>query len=352
MDIYKNTTYLKNFSYQDYLLFEKEKYKFANKMPKILKRKFSDLLYDSRSRPIMLLCETVNICSNDCIICPYGMMTRKKTTMSMDVFEKVLSDYSDMGGGYLSLTPKNGEVFLDKLLVERLSLLDKYPKIKGLSVTTNAVPVDRFSDSSLRKILGYFNKIHISIYGLDREEYLLMTKRDFYSKMVSNVKRIVELIDGNKTNLAIGFRFLKKHSEDDMVDWIRKEIGIDIPYGYTYTYMDWNGALDKKTILPFEGKWREKIKIEAHCMLPLITGIVYSNGDVSFCPCNDFDIIEEFRLGNIEDHTLCELFNSNKNIELWSKLPTMCLNCDSYVSMADLRQRTDVFQNPVKYIGG
>ena len=80
----------------------------------------------------MLACETVNICTNSCIICPYEKMTREKATMSIEMFEKVLHDYSEIGGGCLTLTPKSGEVFLDNQLEERLLLLDKYNSIKIL----------------------------------------------------------------------------------------------------------------------------------------------------------------------------------------------------------------------------
>jgi len=80
----------------------------------------------------MLNCETVNICTNNCIICPYSKMKREKTIMSQKIFEKVLHDYSEIGGGYLTLTPKNGEFFLDNLLPGRLSALDNYPKVRRL----------------------------------------------------------------------------------------------------------------------------------------------------------------------------------------------------------------------------
>jgi len=241
---------------------------------------------------------------------------------------------------------------LDNQLEERLSLLDKYNSIKYCSITTNGIPIDRFSDNNLRKILKYFDKIHISIYGLDPEEYNAMTKRDYYSRLMLNIKRIIDLSDTNKTNLMFGFRFLKDHSKRDMDDWIKRNFEIDIPYGYTYTYMNWNGALDERNALPWSGNWRKKAKGNSHCITPLILGMVYSNGDLSYCPCNDFDICEEFRLGNINDKSLGEMFNSQKNVELWSNLPERCRNCSSYRPIANINNYPDLFEDPVKYIGG
>jgi hypothetical protein len=279
-------------------------------------------------------------------------MTREKATMSMAMFEKVLQDYSEIGGGCLTLTPKNGEVFLDNRLEERLSLLDKYPMIKYLSITTNAIPIDRFSDDLLRKILNYFDRIHISVYGLDQEEYSMMTRRDYYSRMVSNIKRIIKLRDINKTEMLFGFRFLKSHSEKDINDWIKRNFEIDIPYGYTDSYMDWNGAIDQRNALPGVANWKKRTQGDSHCIIPFILGMVYSNGDVSYCSCNDFDICEDFKLGNINDKSLSKIFNSERNIEFWKILPKKCVNCNSYRPMADFDNYSDLFGDPVKYIGG
>jgi MoaA/NifB/PqqE/SkfB family radical SAM enzyme len=348
MDVYKNVDHLKNYHYNKYILYKKEKYPHLNRLPILSRLKIFDMLYPIRSRPIMLDCETINTCTNDCIICAYGMMKRDKIVMPLERFEKVLNDYSSMGGGYLSLTPR-GEVFLDPLLMERISLLNKYPRIKGISVTTNAVPIDRFSDRSLRQLLKSFIRIHISIYGLDSEEYSLMTRRDFYSRMVSNINKIIEFVDRDKTSICFGFRLLKAHSEKDIVDWLQKNLGTaDLPFGYTYTYTNWRGAFSDP--LPFEGKWQERAQGKCHCIMPLIEGVVYSNGDVSYCPCTEFDIIEEFKLGNIDDQSLSDIFNSDKNRDLWSNLPKTCLTCSYYHPITQLP--LSAFQDPVSLIGG
>jgi len=329
MDIYKNVAWLDGIPYAKYLSYQEAR-------DSSLK-----ISVENKSRPIMLDCETINTCTNDCIICAYGMMKRDKTVMPLERFEKVLHDYSDMGGGYLSLTPR-GEIFLDPLLVERLSLRDKYPKIKGISVTTNAVPINRFSESDIRKILNSFIRIHISIYGLDDEEYRLMTRRDFYPRVVANIKTITELIDQEKTSLRLGFRLLKAHSETDIRDWIKKNLGRDdIPYGYMSTYTNWRGAL--KDPLPFEGKWQARSQGKSHCLMPLIETSVY---------CTEFDLIEEFKLGNIDDHSLGELYNSDRNKELWTNLPKPCLTCSYYHPITQPSQITSAFQDPVNLIGG
>jgi len=350
MDVYKHVDSLKSVPYEKYLLYKKEKYPIFSSLNRYQNLKLLDMLYGHFSRPIMLDCETINTCTNDCIVCAYGMMKREKLIMPIERFEKVLHDYSDMGGGNLSLSPR-GEIFLDPLFAKRMSLLDKYPRIKSVSVTTNAVPLDRFSDKELRRILNSFIRIHISIYGLDSEEYCLMTRRDFYSRVVSNIKKIIELTNRDKTSIAFGFRLLKGHTEKDIADWIKTNFdNDDIPFGYTYSYTNWRGALNDP--LPFEGKWQKRVQGESHCLLPLVQSLIYSNGDVTYCPCTEFDTIEEFKLGNIDDQSLQEMFNSNKNKNLWTSLPKTCLSCSYYRPITQPSQVVGAFEDPLSVIGG
>ncbi len=76
---------------------------------------------NGRPRTLYLRLETVNLCNNDCLICAYRNQERAKTHMSMEVFEKTIGDYADMGGGYVSLTPLVGDV----LLVGRLNQFER-----------------------------------------------------------------------------------------------------------------------------------------------------------------------------------------------------------------------------------
>ena len=105
--------------------------------------------------------------------------------------------------------------YVDLFVKSMPYVLKKYPKITGLSVTTNAVLSDRYNDLELKFILSSFERFHISIYGLDGEEYQTMTQKSHYTRMLLNVAKIVELAD-NKNNIVFGFRFLKSHTDDEI----------------------------------------------------------------------------------------------------------------------------------------
>ncbi|MEW6479088.1 MAG: radical SAM protein [Pseudomonadota bacterium] len=131
----------------------------------------------TKKRPLMLHCETVNICNFRCVICPYNEMTRQKQTMKDELFKKVVADYCDMGGGDVALTPSVGDVFLDKKLVNRIRHLKEQPKIKSIGFVTNAGNAGVFSDEDLAFIVNSCTRINISVYGLDEEETAAMTRR-------------------------------------------------------------------------------------------------------------------------------------------------------------------------------
>lgn len=349
----ENCTEEKNNLLDRHIFFEKDKFPpFGRLIKKFLPK--SKHLISIKRRPLMLICETVNICNNDCLICAQSLMKRKKETMSLELFEKVLQDYSEIGGGNLSITPMIGDIFLDKLLVDRIKMIPQYPKITGLSVTTNAVGSDVLSDEELTFVLENFERVHISIYGLDDEEYQVMTRRPHYLRMLKNVKRIIDL-SKNKRSIAFGFRFLKDHTEEEIKTWIRQNFGYEIPFGFTKTFSNWGNKIDTTVKLPFNGEWIQVKENNVGCLTPLFACQVFSNGDVSFCHCPDFDIEDDLKLGNIIVNSLIEIYNSDKCKKLWGSdktLPDFCKYCTFFKPITELPQYEQFIEKPIDFIGG
>lgn len=306
------------------------------------------------SRPIMLICETINICNNLCIICPYCHMKRKKQTMLMDLFEKVLADYSAIGGGKLSLTPVVGEVFLDKYLVERMRRIRCYPKITGVSFTTNASAVDKVADNELLEIIGGLERVHISVYGLDADEHKLITQRDTYEAMVKGIRRIVGA-GADRLQISLGFRLVKQQPQEVIEKWIMRACGKPVNYGVTYKYANWGAGFEPSRPLPLDGQWLLPQENREQCLIPLSAVQVFSDGRVSFCPCPDYDASPELSLGRLQESSLLELINSEKNVALWNfstQVPKYCRHCTFHRSLYDINQLELLLKDPVSYIGG
>jgi radical SAM protein with 4Fe4S-binding SPASM domain len=312
------------------------------------------LYFENFSRPLMLLCETINICNNRCIICANEIMKRKKNIMPLDLFEKVLVEYSRIGGGPLSLTPVVGDVFLDKYLVERFRLIRKYKKIGSVSFSTNAVLSDRFSDEDLLFIMERVERIYISVYGIDEVEYRTMTRRNTYGRLIKSVKRILQLVD-DPNKIRFGFRCLRIHTEDEIRAWILSNFRNEIAFDHIRTFNNWGDMLDTTKALPFEGEWKKVEGNTSQCLIPLIACQVFSDGNVSFCPCCDFDCNDELHIGNIKEKSLADIYNSPKTQDLWNfekRMPSFCRKCSFHISLNDFKKFEFIFENPYPLIGG
>jgi len=309
------------------------------------------LTFNGRSRPLTLSVETVNICNNDCIICPYSSQTRAHQTMSIELFGKILDDYTLIGGGNLALTPFVGEILLDKHLLTRLEMIKKSGIVSRLSVTTNGVMAHLFDDPTLEYIIHSFYRIWISIYGMDAEEYKAMTRKDEYEKALENICRILRF---SKGNIVLGIRHLKKRSSEDIYKWV-ENLKNRANYKYPleviedmFVFNNWS-IFNTNTKLPFDAKWRPAPTHMDQCLLPLLYTKITSAGDLSFCACVNFDASEELLLGNIKNYSLLELYNNEKCRKLWNwksnGIPEFCRTCSFYQSLDVIEQQPTIFSD-------
>lgn len=303
----------------------------------------------------MLSCETVNICNNDCVFCAYSKMERKKEVMSLQLFEKVLKDYSELGGGTLSLTPLVGDVFTDELLFERMKLLKNYSKITEVSFTTNATLSDRLNDNNLEYILDGISRVNLSVYGLEPEEHRGMTRRDDYNRAVRSMQRIIRLT-GDSKKIRFGFRLFRRYNAKALKTWMLDNFGIEAPYNRTNSYDNWADSIDTSVELPFDGEWTPITGNTEACFMPLL-GRVLSSGKVTFCHCDDSDNAENLSMGNIKEKSLAEIYTNEKINNLWElkgdgKLPPVCRRCTFHRPFSNLPSNDFIFKNPLDFIGG
>ena len=314
--------------------------------------KHADKLKSGSSyRPLTLQCETVNVCNNLCVICAYPQEARQRAVMPMEVFEKVLHDYSQMGGGYMSMTPVTGDILLDKYLLQRLERIRCYPRIREIGVTTNAVMLDRFTDDEVRTIVNAFGKLQISIYGLDEEEYVAMTKRNTYHRAIDAVRRILAV---RQHAVFLSFRLLKPHARKTIDDWVLATFGYPVGINSVMTgdYANFV-ALDTAKPLPFGSTWAQEPPKKTQCLIPLLAVQISSNGSVAFCAC--VGGVEGLVLGNIKDHTLLELYNTPKVRALWNwaeaGVPDACSRCTFYAPLENVRGDPTILDNPFAITG-
>jgi MoaA/NifB/PqqE/SkfB family radical SAM enzyme len=263
-------------------------------------------------------------------------MTRRKQTMDMDMFEKVISHYEMMGGGDLALTPSVGDVFLDKLLVTRMRYLTSRTLINNIGFVTNAGNAGVFDDDDLRNIVAPCSRINISVYGLDEEETEAMTRRrGFYLKALPQYQRILAT-RSKYTKIGFSFRLLKPDANERAVRWMLDNFGQVYGHEVLTAFGNWAGAIDTQDPLPFSGVWRspgEASENETPCAYPVLHIKVAVNGDVKFCSCVDYDSNPENIIGNVRDDNLLAIYNGHRAASLWRHGLSMCVGCTHRVDI-------------------
>jgi hypothetical protein len=312
-----------------------------------------------RYRPLGLSIETVNICNNDCIICPYSAQTRRRQGMSAELFAKIVRDYAEVGGGPVTLTPMVGEVFLDKRLLERLQLLRATPSITGASSITNATMVSLYSDEELAELLSLFDRLTVSVYGLDAEEFAIMTRKARYDEFITGLVRLLRIAGPAKVSL--GARHLKKRTDGEISEWlaaIAGKAGIApdaIRFAGTTTYANWS-FFDTNSPLPFDAQWSPVALNEKQCALPLISMQILSDGTVSFCGCANFNGDTGLTIGNIAQNSLAEILDTEQVRRLWNwkahGTPDFCKSCSFHMPIDRLTGLPGAFSDPYRTFGG
>ena len=313
------------------------------------------LSYQGKCRPLLLHVETTNICNLECIICPYGKMTRKRESLPIQVFRKVIRDYCAMGGGDVVLTPQVGDVLLDKSLVERIRLMKQERGIRSIGFVTNGANASVFSNEELDAVVNACQRIKISLYGLTEDEYFLMTRRrGMYSRVVDCIRRIISV--NRHCRVVLAGRFLRKHSSDAVRSWMRSSFGCELSWGAITEFGNWGGALDTSRPLPLDAEWLSpgcaaELEAAGPCAYPIYHLKVLVNGDVNFCSCVDYDNDPENSIGSVHDQVLSDIYNGERAKALWRNGLRACRGCTHRRPLGELPLLIRGFHSPLIELG-
>jgi len=290
-----------------------------------------------KAKPLILQVETTNLCNSRCVFCAYQKVKRKKGTMSPDLFRKVASEYNEMGGGAISLTPIMGSPLVDKYLLERIEILKEFPAINQVSMTTNAIALDSYSREDVLSILENVNFLQISMGGLSSHEYFAMFGVDKFACVSKSIERLLELrkLVDNPSAIALAFRT----SDERFQAHHKRELAAfhqaGIMTSHICKYNNYAGIVtgDEKTGLVVN---QLEVENQGVCAIPCISMAVCWDGTITGCGCADVNG-SGLRIGNANDDDLREVWAGKNRRELMDKfeanmLPDICRRCSFFQS--------------------
>lgn len=273
-----------------------------------------------KNSEMLLTIEPNNICNLACVMCPYKRMKRKKETMSLELFKRIVDEGKKLGCKEVHLTQYN-EPFTDKHLFERLAYIRK--KSMKSSFYSNAMLLDKKMREKLLK--NPVDLIRFSVDGVKKETLESIRKGANYEKIVNNITSLYKEKNEKKQKFPVIEVFFT------ILDRNRKEAEEFLKF--------WEGKCDFVSLYPADSRESGKF-VEVNyanlkpypCFNPKKV-LVLSNGKVALC-CVDVD--GEVELGDLKKQTLKEILNSKRFKEIYKSQMErkcnikMCKNCSKF----------------------
>lgn len=298
-------------------------------------------------RPFVLNIETTNICNARCCFCAYTKSKRPKTEMSLELYRKVVRDYSEMGGGPICFTPIIGDFFLDSFFMERIKIAREYPNIGMLSLTTNGIALDRIEDLSF--FLKNTDFLQVSIGGISRESYKKMYGVDRYERVKANILKFAK--SKNEIKPDYPFRVIFRVADisevresADLAEYERLgiQISIDNVYGNWAGLVE-AGDLPPGTVFKKNPSIREKVN---PCFIFYLGLCVTSSGLASICGCMNSEA-SELIIGDLNKESLKKIWQNQLYKDIKSSfgtenMPEVCKQCTQYLDGVEFSLRPEV----------
>jgi len=289
----------------------------------------------TEEKPLVLQVETTNVCNARCIFCAYPHMQRDKGVMDLGLFKKIVREYAAMGGGAVSLTPIQGEPLLDPHLMRRIRILDANPAINQVSLTTNAITLDRYSDEEVQYLLEALDFVQVSIGGLNEHNYRTLYGVDQFARVKRAMDRLLELNEAvaNPTNLAFAFRTLDRKFERRFrraLDAYRRRGAM---VSHICTYDNYGGLVDGDGSAGLS-LTAESVEKTRPCALASMHMAVCWDGRITACGCADIEG-RGLSLGRAERDSLADVWTDERRTGILNafetgQLPEICRKCSAY----------------------
>jgi MoaA/NifB/PqqE/SkfB family radical SAM enzyme len=295
-----------------------------------------------RDSPRRLHIEGTNICNAKCVFCAYPQMQRAKQTMPMELFQKAVQQYVDMGGTSLALTPIVGDPFVDPFFFQRLEWLDENTPIDRIVFYTNAILM---KPEAGERLLRYADKLDVNISwgGFCQETYRRIMGVDAFHQVSRHTEYLIRRKNETGSQLPINLALrcpdsdLQGSSYEKYRRWVEEGA---ITWKQLLDYDSWAGTIDPEELLAVGLRPKRMPHKRGPCELLFSNPVVLADGRVNACACRDAEA--ELVIGDVNDRPLADIYREGAKslIDRHERgdFPDVCKRCTYYVSIYDRRR--------------
>ena len=303
--------------------------------------------------PATLFIETTNICNADCVFCAYQYQDKfraGKGTMSDELFEKALTDYTALAGPderHINFTPLVGEPLVDPKIISRVARC----KSIGADVTffTNGILLNRINIEALLET--NVDRIYISTAPFDAESHeLLYRSHGKYGDLLSGVQKLLDARNRRNAETRVNLMFrshipLKKIVQlPDFKQFILPKLRtkeVENLYAQVRGFDSWGGQIQSSDLPPGMGLAQPPRLKRRPCTWTFNLMVMY-DGLVRACSCRftgaERMATDGLLIGDLRQQSLGEIWRGEnlrklrRNFEQGT-LPEVCRSCTMYRSV-------------------
>ena len=306
--------------------------------------------------PIAVEFHWCTTCNYNCVHCSYAQRRKKYSVLSQEIVEQTVKDLIDMkvkavyfSGGGEPTTYKNWDKYAQEFLDNNIET----------ALITNSVPIQE----NQYKLLKKFNYIAVSVYSTDEAEYKQITGSNNFEKQFA----LPSKLNSKNENVIVGARCVinninykniintyKKAIEEGFdyiifipaVDYENKKIDLsDEIKEFVKNIINQNKdiinpvktnllGLGEKGIQHYKHHNGDKFSSYEGCFCAQLRTNAFINYDGNIYLCQPLIGQEEYSIGNLNNNTFREIWNSKRHQEVIDKLNKRfisgtCIDCRS-----------------------
>lgn len=270
--------------------------------------------------------DVCTFCNHKCTFCSNSDSRTIKSKVSIDEFNKVMSNIMKyLEVEEIGLSAK-GEVLVNKDLPLIVKAVKETYKIKYTYISSNGALATKEKMENL--IESGLDSTKFSINAINKDEYLKVHKKDDFNIVIENLKNLISLKKEKYPNHKIFISSVIDMKENDLKNSFKQLLGED-----KYSYINDIFVYELSYTPKFEEIKKDQ-KITKKCPIPF--NEIYINSDCSLGLCCK-DYFDEINFGSLLEKDFLEVYNSSyfksiRDMHNKSLFPKnhLCKNCLLY----------------------